>query len=112
MEHAREQVFEQTIPAPQQALDGSPKRDFIVSPTSIRVDIVWEERAMRTRPLSKPLVGHPPQHGPQSIRFPVFVIPHLLQRRAHAHLSGRDPHRDDQVEARQLAIHAVIHDMQ
>ncbi|OSS46628.1 hypothetical protein B5807_08353 [Epicoccum nigrum] len=117
-EEALVQVLEQVVQAAEQALDGLAQAHLVVPavPHGAQrngVDVVGDEGAVRPRCVAQPLAHHPPQHGAQALLVRVPVVEHALDGNANAHLARRDLHgRVEQVEVGQLAVDAVVLDVQ
>ncbi len=119
------EVLEQVVQAAEDALERASERHLVVpaaaaagAPGADRlqrngVDVVRDEAAVRAGRVAERLAHHAAQHRAQPVRVAVVVVrPHLLQRRADAHLPARHGCRCvDEVQVRQLPVDAVVHNV-
>ena len=117
-EEALVQVLKQVVQAAKQRLDRLAQAHLVVPPIPHGaqrdgVNVVRDERAVRPRRVAQPLAHHAPQHRAQPLLVRVPMVEHALDRDPNAHLARGDLHgRVEQVEVGQLAVDAVVLDVQ
>ena len=87
-------------------------RPFPYSLQGYRIDVVGEEAAVGSMRVSCALIYHAAEHGLETLKVAVVVLPHPLQGDADAHLSAGN--RDgcvDEIEVWKLPVNTIVDDV-
>lgn len=111
-------MLQQVVETPERALDDPAHGHLVMGALAERlhrhrVHVVRDEAAVRAGAVADALLEHAAQHGLEAVRIPAVVVAVALDEAVDAHLAAGDVADGvDEVQVWQLAVDAVVDDLQ